>query len=82
MKSTLEASARAQLDALQTLARTTDLRAMRKPLGILTTALDLGGYKFCIATPEPDGYRIRAVIAGGDLDAAPARGDEPALGRQ
>ena len=71
MKSTLEASARAQLDALQTLARTTDLRAMRKPLGNLTTALGLGGYKFCIATPEPDGYRIRAVIAGGDLDAAP-----------
>lgn len=66
-----EASVWAQLGALQTLARTTELRAMRKPLGDLTAALGLGGYKFCIATPEPEGYRIRAVIAGGDLDAAP-----------
>ena len=61
----------AQLGALQTLARCTSLQSMRKPLGELTAALELGGYKFCIATPEPDGYRIRAVIAGGALDTAP-----------
>lgn len=61
----------AELEALQALARGGSLQLMRKPLLDLTAALDLGGYKFCIATPEPDGYRIAAVIAGGDLDAAP-----------
>lgn len=65
------ATAWAQLGALQTLARCTSLQSMRRPLGELTDALELTGYKFCIATPEPDGYRIRAVIAGGALDAAP-----------
>lgn len=62
---------RAQLEALQALARGGSLQLMRRPLRDLTGALDLGGYKFCIATPERDGYRIAAVIAGGDLDAAP-----------
>ncbi|MEM6355711.1 MAG: LuxR C-terminal-related transcriptional regulator [Pseudomonadota bacterium] len=61
----------AELEALQALARGGSLMLMRGPLQDLTSALDLGGYKFCIATPEPDGYRIAAVIAGGDLDAAP-----------
>ncbi|MGD1923045.1 MAG: hypothetical protein ACFB03_02480 [Paracoccaceae bacterium] len=61
----------AELDALQALARGAQLALMRKPLEDLTCALNLGGYKFCIATPEPDGYRILAVIAGGDLNAAP-----------
>ena len=61
----------AELEALQALARGGSLQVMRGPLRDLTAALDLGGYKFCIATSEPDGYRITAVIAGGDLDAAP-----------
>ena len=61
----------AELDALQALARGANLRLMRAPLTRLTDALNLGGYKFCVATPEPDGYRVLAVIAGGDLDAAP-----------
>lgn len=61
----------AELDALQALARGSSLELMRRPLAALTAALDLGGYKFCIASPEPEGYRILAVIAGGDLDAAP-----------
>ncbi|MEM8792872.1 MAG: helix-turn-helix transcriptional regulator [Pseudomonadota bacterium] len=61
----------AELDALQALARGASLEMMRKPLTALTHALDLGGYKFCIASPEIDGFRIIAVIAGGDLTAAP-----------
>lgn len=62
---------RTELEALQALARGGSLRLMRGPLRELTAALELGGYKFCVAMPEPDGYRILAVIAGGDLDAAP-----------
>lgn len=62
----------AELSALQALARGASLELTRRPLDDLTCALNLGGYKFCIAMPEQDGYRIRAVIAGGDLDAAPA----------
>lgn len=61
----------AKLDALQALARAANLGMMRRPLADLTDALDLGGYKFCIAVTEPLGYRIVAVIAGGDLDEAP-----------
>ncbi|MEM9044976.1 MAG: hypothetical protein AAGC81_09780 [Pseudomonadota bacterium] len=60
-----------ELDALQALARGANLEMMRKPLGALTQALDLGGYKFCVASPEVDGFRIIAVIAGGDLYCAP-----------
>lgn len=61
----------AMLHALQALARATSLDMMRRPLADLTGALNLGGYKFCIAATEPMGYRIVAVIAGGDLDEAP-----------
>lgn len=61
-----------EIEALQAVARGARLNLMRRPLSALNAALDLGGYKFCIATPEPDGYRVVAVIAGGDLDAAPS----------
>ncbi|MEM8838412.1 MAG: LuxR C-terminal-related transcriptional regulator [Pseudomonadota bacterium] len=60
-----------ELDALQALARGANLELMRNPLAKLTEALNLGGYKFCIASPESDGYRILAVIAGGDLETSP-----------
>ena len=59
------------IDALQSLARCADLEMLRGPLGALTESLGLGGYKFCIAAPETERFRIIAVIAGGDLDAAP-----------
>jgi len=59
------------IDALQSLARCADLEMLREPLGALTESLGLGGYKFCIAAPEAPGFRIIAVIAGGDLDTAP-----------
>ena len=59
-----------ELDALQALARGANLGLMRAPLSALTDALGLGGYKFCVAAPEPDGYRVIAVIAGGDLETS------------
>ena len=61
----------AELNALQAMARGANLEFVRGPLSDLVRALGLGGYKFCVASPEPDGYRILAVIAGGDLAASP-----------
>lgn len=60
-----------ELHALQTLARSASLELMHQPLTELIRALNLGGYKFCVAVPEADGYRIIAVIAGGDLQTSP-----------
>ena len=51
--------------------RSADLEMLREPLEALAGVLDLGGYKFCVAYPEVGGFQIRAVIAGGDLDASP-----------
>lgn len=61
----------AELEALQALARGASLELMHGPLSALIGSLDLGGYKFCVAMPETDGYRIVAVIAGGDLHTSP-----------
>lgn len=61
-----------ELESLQALARGASLELMRSPLSTLNKVLGLGGYKFCIATPEPGGFRVIAVIAGGDLNAAPS----------
>ena len=60
-----------ELDALQMMARGGNLTLMREPLAALTEALNLGGYKFCIAAPETGAFRILAVIADGDLGGAP-----------
>lgn len=62
----------AELDALQALVRGGSLELMRRPIGALNAALGLGGYKFCIAKPEHDGYRVLAVVSGGDLAEAPS----------
>lgn len=61
------------ISALQSLARCSDLALLREPLAALMAALDLGGYKFCIAAPQDGAFRIVAVIAGGNLDVATDR---------